>query len=139
MISPYRVSLIVPSDFGNSCKGITINLFSNILDIIDYSPKHLMQIFDAIQLHESYFVCVSPYIDDIKTHKIEMLQKHFCDNYASFHLIQDVTNTKCDDFWTYINTFKHGYINHGGYTNCHHNNGTACDNRWTRVLRVFSA
>ena len=47
-------------------EGSVVHLFSNILDIDDYSPSHLIETITSSLTGMNYFVCVSPYVDDIK-------------------------------------------------------------------------
>lgn len=115
----------------------TINLFSNILDIDDYSSNHLISLMDNIRLGETYYVCVSPYIDDIKANKIEIFVNHFKTSYATYHILHKETNTKYGEFWMCNNTYKNGAVNHGLFYNCHDFDENGCSNKWTRIERVF--
>jgi hypothetical protein len=67
-ISDFADSL---DSFINEQADITIHLFSNILDIDDYSQKHLIQLIESTMSGKNYFVCASPYIDEIKTEKVD--------------------------------------------------------------------
>lgn len=117
--------------------GITIHLFSNILDIDDYSQSHLIELIEQTQTGENYFVCASPYIDAIKTERIETFKRHFENNYESFELLMEFTNSKGNEFWCCNNVYNKGSINHGGYFNCKEFDDCGCSNRWTRVINVF--
>lgn len=108
----------IESDDIVSQSSITINLFSNILDIDDYKTEHLTKIADAIQTDNNYYVCASPYIDEIKTNKIERFYHHFEQN-PSFNLITSKTNTNDNEYWLCNNTYRTGHINHGGSKYCH--------------------
>jgi hypothetical protein len=116
---------------------ITINLFSNILDIDDYSTKNLTSLIDSVQTNDNYFVCVSPHIDDIKTNKIELFEKHF-EQRPSFTEIHSKTNTKYNEYWLCNTKYCEESIRHGESQYCntdYDNNG--CLKKWTRVIRVF--
>jgi ribosomal protein L11 methylase PrmA len=119
-------------DFNLPQSDITIHLFSNILDIDGYSQNHLIELIEQTQAGENYFVCASPYIDAIKTERLESFKRHFENNCDSFELLLDITSTKglSDIFWCCNNSYK----------NCvcleHPENG--CSNKWTRVIKVFS-
>jgi hypothetical protein len=118
---------------------IMIHLFSNILDIDGYSQSHLIELIKQTHSGENYFVCASPYIDVIKTERVESFKRHFENRYDSFEVLSDITNTKNldDAFWCCNNTYTHGNVNHGNYFNCNGFNECGCYNKWTRVINVF--
>jgi hypothetical protein len=109
---------------------ITIHLFSNILDIDDYSQNHLIELMEQTQTDENYFVCVSPYIDAIKTERLESFKRYFEAQYASFKLLLDVINSKrSNDYWNCNN-------NNNGHR-CYKHTSGGCNNKWTRIIKVF--
>lgn len=115
-----------------------INLFSNILDIDDYSVDHLVSIIDQLRPAGSYFVCISPYISIQKTAKVASFHRYFRDRYSGYELINEAENSNSGEFWCCNNTYKNnGVVHHGEYQNCLAYDITGCDNRWTRVMRVF--
>jgi hypothetical protein len=116
-------------DFNMPPSDITIHLFSNILDIDGYSQSHLIELIEQTRIGENYFVCVSPYIDAIKTERLESLERHFENNCDSFELLMEVTNTKSNEFWCCNNSYKDCICSE------HPENG--CNNKWTRVIKVF--
>ncbi|GHT07266.1 hypothetical protein FACS189426_00130 [Bacteroidia bacterium] len=126
-------------DFNLPKSDITIHLFSNILDIDGYSQKHLIELIEQTQASENYFVCASPYIDSIKTERLESFKRYFETIYDSFELLLDIINTKSpdDEFWCCNNTYTHGNVNHGTYFNCNDFDDCGCYNKWTRVIKVF--
>jgi tRNA A58 N-methylase Trm61 len=128
-------------DFNSQQSNITVHLFSNILDIDDYSQKQLIQLIESTQAGENYFVCVSPYIDDIKTERLESFKRYFEAKYNSFEMLFEITNSKDpdDDFWCCNNTHNKGHISHGNYRNCTEYTNNGCNNKWTRVIKVFKA
>ena len=65
-----------------------IHLFSNILDIkIDL--KHLTEIIINNCKGVNYFICVSPYIDDLRKNRIDLIVNYFQKQYSnSFVLIK---------------------------------------------------
>ncbi|WP_221620560.1 hypothetical protein, partial [Tannerella forsythia] len=109
----------------------------NILDIDGYSQKHLIELIDQTQANENYLVCVSPYIDAIKTERLEVFKRHFENAYESFKLLLELTNNKSNEFWCCNNTYTRGSINHGDYFNCKAFDDCGCSNRWTRIIKVF--
>lgn len=116
---------------------LTIHLFSNILDIDDYSSQHLLSIIDSIITCNNFFVCVSPYIDDIKTARLNSFMRHFS-NQPTFVLYHNEENTKYGDFWQCNNSFLKRHFTHGTSLSCRDYDSTGCSNKWTRVLKVFS-
>lgn len=116
---------------------ITIHLLSNILDIDGYSQSHLIELIEQTQTGENYFVCASPYIDAIKTERIETFKRYFENDYESFELLMERTNSKSNEFWCCNNVYNKDSINHGDYFNCKEFDDCGCSNRWTRVINVF--
>jgi len=90
----------------NEC--IKLHLFSNILDVEAFSMQHLIdlikQSFDGL----NYFVCVSPYINDMKTARIDSFVNHFRQNKSFKFIHQDIA---VRGEWT---------------------------NNWTKLIKVFS-
>lgn len=115
----------------------TIHLFSNILDIDDYSTNRLLTLIDTILTCKNYFVCVSPYIDDIKTARLNSFMNHF-NQLPSFLLYHNLENKKNGDFWQCNNSFQNKSFSHGTGYACGDYDSTGCLNKWTRVLKVFS-
>ena len=111
-----------------------IHLFSNVLDIDDYSPGHLFNLLDESFPGINYFICTSPYIDDIKAERLNSFLRHFQNKYDSFEKISEATNQKIDGaiYWC-CNNMYNGYP-----CNDHDDNAYFCMNRWTRITRVFS-
>ncbi|MGQ7947168.1 hypothetical protein [Flavobacterium sp. WC2509] len=84
-----------------------IHLFSNILDMDVFSLSKLIELIKANFSGENYFLCVSPYITDLKTARIDSFVNAFSGNEGFEELFK--INSKSDD-WI---------------------------NGWTRVVRVF--
>lgn len=85
-----------------------IHLFSNILDVEGFSIEHLISIIEESQKGENYFVCVSPYITDAKTARIDKFVDYFAQKYDSFYKYFDIDSQKGE--WK---------------------------NNWTRAIRLF--
>lgn len=132
-----KLDNLIADDFNEPQPNITIHLFSNILDIDGYSQKHLIELIDQTQANENYLVCVSPYIDAIKTERLEAFKRHFENAYESFKLLLELTNNKSNEFWCCNNIYTRGSINHGDYFNCKAFDDCGCSNRWTRIIKVF--
>ena len=121
----------------------TIHLFSNILDIDEYSQDKLTELIKMTQSNLNYFVCVSPYIDDIKTERLDSFKRYFARSFNdSFSLLLETTTTKSihDPFWLCNNNRSTNNISHGLHRTCQgYTESGGCFNRWTRVTRVFKA
>jgi len=96
------------TDIQSNANTIKIHLFSNILDVDGFSMQHLISLIAQTQKGNNYFVCVSPYITDAKTARIDKFVQHFANNYDSYKTYYEVENRKGD--WK---------------------------NEWSRVIRVF--
>jgi hypothetical protein len=96
----------------NDLSGFSTNsyfhLFSNILDIDLFSLKSLVDKIESNFKGKNYFVCVSPYITDIKTNRLDA----FMSNFSSKH------------------NFKL-------YASINNKSGEWKNNNWSRVIRVF--
>ncbi len=114
-----------------------IHLFSNILDIDDYNFSHLIDLVERILSCENYFVCVSPYIDDIKSARLHSFMEHFS-NYDSFKKYHNVENTKYGAYWACNNSFKRAFSGHGNHVGCYQYDAEGCAKKWTRVMKVFA-
>lgn len=90
----------------NEC--IILHLFSNILDVEAFSMQHLIDLIKRSFGGLNYFVCVSPYINDVKTARIDTFVNYFKQN-DSFRLIHQDVAVRGE--WT---------------------------NNWTKLIKVFS-
>lgn len=125
---------LTPADFNSSRANIHIHMFSNILDIDDYNPLHLFELMDKAFPGVNYFICTSPYIDDIKAERLDSFMRYFQNNYDSFEEISRATNQKLfgETFWCCNNMYKRNPCDE------HNDNASFCLNRWSRITRVFS-
>ena len=113
-------------------RALRIHLFSNVLDIENYSLTHIEELIDRRFDGENLFICTSPYINDTKAFRVNSFRRHFeaNDNYVLYTHLQN-TNTNADGFWMCNNMYR-------GYPcNPHFQNG--CSNQWTRIINDFSA
>lgn len=99
---------IINSDIKSSNDAIKIHLFSNILDVENFSMQNLISQIEQTQKGINYFICVSPYITDAKTARIDEFVLHFASTYDSYHSYIEIDNQKGE--W---------------------------EGNWTRVIRVF--
>ncbi|NDW13829.1 hypothetical protein D0T50_13155 [Bacteroides sp. 214] len=120
------------SDFNIPQSDITIHLFSNILDIDDYSLNRLINLIEKTLSKKDYFVCVSPYIDTIKTERLESFKRYFENKHtSSFQLLKEKLNGKVGTYWKCNNHNNPCYDHNQKITGY-------CSNKWTRVINVFS-
>ena len=95
------------ADFPQTSSEINIHLFSNILDIDLFVMTQLVDLIKTTFKGENYFVCASPYINDLKTSRLDSFMKSFL-AMPTFELLKNISNRKGD--WV---------------------------NNWSRVVRVF--
>lgn len=129
---------LVPDDFPQRKADVNVHLFSNVLDMDDYDQLGFFDMVDESLSDVNYFVCVSPYIDDVKTDRVDQFKRHFELKYnGSFEMLgsHQTTNSEIDDYWHCNNNYK-GYFNsqfceYGPHKWC------GCKKQWTRVIYVF--
>lgn len=133
-----KLDELIADDFPEKANRTTMHLFSNILDIDDYNQDRLFNIIQNTQSGENYFVCVSPFIDDVKTDRVDGFKRYFEQKYnTSFQLIGEVQNSKSsdDEYWhcnnNYNGNFNSQYCKYRPHKWC------GCIDQWTRVIRVF--
>ena len=122
---------LIRSDVSTSSDRTKIHLFSNTLDIEGrYSQLDLVNLIKHTQSGKNYFVCCSPYIDFGKRQKIDTFVSSFR-RMNGFHLYCSVDNSKEDEWWECNRHFK-------GYSLCRDKDCEDCNEKWTRIIRVFS-
>lgn len=94
-------------DFLKNINNRRIHLFSNILDIDNFSLTALTKLIEINLKGDNYFICLSPYINDIRTSRIDAFVKYFSTK-NNFELIYAVDNKAGE--WK---------------------------GKWTRVIRIF--
>ena len=94
-------------DFVANIEIANLHLFSNIIDIEHFSLNKLLSLIDNTFTGLNYFICVSPFIDDLKTNRLNVFMHHFS-NRPDFEILENIDNRKGE--------WKNG---------------------WTRVVRVF--
>jgi len=99
---------LVANDFIKENK-TRIHLFSNVLDMDVFSLSKLIELIKTNFPGDNYFLCVSPYITDLKTARIDSFVNAFSGN-EGFEKIEKQNNK------------AYSWIR---------------DKDWTRVLRVF--
>lgn len=109
-----------------------IHLFSNILDVELFTLSNLEKLISDSQKKQNYFVCTSPYINDIKTQRILSLVEYFSQTSSQFILYKDIQTSKNSiDYWMCNNKYKNQI--------CDYHPKSGCINQWTRVTEVFSS
>ncbi len=99
---------LVNKDFSKNKTQRHIHLFSNILDIDGFSLTHLLKLVESNFPGDNYFICVSPYINDTRTSRLDAFVNYFSKK-PNFKKIQSIENMNGE--WK----------------------GT-----WTRVVRIFN-
>lgn len=74
------------TDVGDIAENIKLHFFSNILDVQAFSMHHLIDLLKQSYNGLNYFVCISPYINDVKTARFDAFVNSFKQNH-SFRLI----------------------------------------------------
>lgn len=81
---------IIPDDFNSSNETLKIHLFSNILDIDFFSMSDLVSNIKDSFNGLNYFVCVSPYVTEQKTQRLN----DFVENFENTEILSDITERK---------------------------------------------
>ncbi|MCD7932718.1 MAG: hypothetical protein LUH15_15945 [Tannerellaceae bacterium] len=118
-----------------------VHLFSNVLDLDNYSQQLLFDLIENTQTGRNYFVCVSPYITSVHTERLNTFKRYFEKNHSyAFHSLLEVDSQKDirDPYWL-CNMNKNNRIKrHGINPYCgNYTNEGGCGKKWTRVIRVF--
>ncbi|MBP7533168.1 MAG: hypothetical protein KA783_01885 [Chitinophagales bacterium] len=82
---------LVNKDFIKNEIHTHIHLFSNILDIDEFSLTNLLKLIEFNFSGDNYFICVSPYINDIRTSRLDAFVKYFSKK-ANFKKIESIDN-----------------------------------------------
>jgi hypothetical protein len=96
--------------FNNFEERTNIHLFSNILDIYDFSLNNLLDLINDTFKGINYFVCVSPYINDSKTNRLNQFMNSFS-NKDEFNVFAEIDNRQQYEWKS--------------------------NKKWTRVIRIF--
>lgn len=94
---------LINADFIKNKTHTHIHLFSNILDIDEFSLTSLLRLIEFNFSGENYFICVSPYINDTKTSRLDAFVKFFSKK-KDFTSIDKVDNRsgQWKDTWTRV-------------------------------------
>jgi hypothetical protein len=132
---------ILPKEIATNPEKVKIHLFSNILDIELFSLQNLKSLISQTQKGINYFICVSPYINDLKTERLNSFMDYFENNYKdTFALLLKETVSKSynDKYWLCNNNCSKQKITHGNFINCQeYSESYGCVNKWTKIIRVF--
>ncbi len=94
-------------NFNFTSVNVNLHLFSNILDIDNFSMEKLLKNIQHNFKGINYFICVSPYVTDLKTSRIDGFVGYFS-KFDDFQLLYSIDNKKGE--WK---------------------------NNWSRVIRIF--
>lgn len=83
------IDSLINRDISCANDSVKLHLFSNILDVEFYSMQHLIDLVKQTFKRLNYFVCVSPYINDIKTARFDSFINAFEKNVQYKILHQD--------------------------------------------------
>jgi hypothetical protein len=95
------------SDFGGKHKHVKLHLLSNIIDVDLFSLAELIALVKRVFKGENYFICASPYINEMKVNRVDSFVDSFSNN-KNFERLNSTNDKKGE--W---------------------------QNNWTRVIRVF--
>ena len=114
-------------------KYIKIHFFSNVLDIESYDENLLIEKIKQAQKGTNYFVCVSPYITEVRADRVRSFSRYFC-QYDTYDPLGEDSNRKVDnEYWKCNKKYTTN-----DYCDRHINtNNCGCPNKWTRIVRVF--
>jgi hypothetical protein len=84
---------LVNGDFSNNKTVCKLHLLSNILDINLFSLTDLLQLIDSNFSGENYFICVSPYVNDMRTSRLDAFVNHFSKK-NNFKKIKSIDNKR---------------------------------------------
>jgi hypothetical protein len=112
-----------------------IHLFSNILDVEEFSISNLTRLIESSQTGINCFVCVSPFITDSKADRVDSFKRHFESRYSSYKLLGEEVNGGrfTDEYWS----CNHYYRKKTYPCDEKKHSANGCQNKWTRIIRVF--
>ena len=101
---------LTKNDFTDFAENAKLHLFSNILDIDDYSSYKLTNLISTTFKGENYFVIISPYITDTKNNRIQLFVDFF-KKYSTFTSIYSFEKIKnewitCETWSIFLRIFK---------------------------------
>lgn len=131
---------ITPDELPMRTSDTSVNMFSNILDMESFSQPHLIELIEARLSNRNFFVCASPYKDDVATARLDAFKSYFEQAYrAGFRMYHDVENSSYGTYWMCNVQYTYGKSKHGSSQYClDYDPETGCRNKWKRVLKVFS-
>lgn len=99
---------LINSDFINTNIYTHIHLFSNILDIDDFSLTALLKLIECNFSGENYFICVSPYINDTRTSRLDAFVNFFCKKkeFLSFEKVDNRSGQWKSNWTRVVRVFK---------------------------------
>lgn len=98
---------LTDDDFNNN-NSTYLHLFSNILDIELFSLANLIQRVENNFKGINYFVCVSPYINDLKVERLDSFVKYFSgkEDFEKFIFLNNKTGDWINSWTRVVRIFK---------------------------------
>ena len=92
---------LTKDDVCSSNDKVKLHLFSNILDVEAFSMQHLIDLISETQKGTNYFICVSPYINDLKTARFDSFVDGFRHN-VTFNILhqEEARRGEWKNTWT---------------------------------------
>ncbi len=87
-------------DYGTAAR---VHLFSNVLDMNRFSLRHLIDLIKSTYSGVNCFICVSPYIDDIRKSRLDSFMRSFTQtNHFTQLKVLDKKSKTLEQNWTLI-------------------------------------
>lgn len=104
---------------------IKVHLFSNILDVEAFSLDTLINGIKNYFEGDNYFICVSPYINDLKTNRLDVFMNSLVNSSFKLYRKENIS----DEYWSCSRNY------HDNKCFNHPTNG--CNKKWRKALRTF--
>lgn len=118
------------TDIQSSNQKVNIHIFSNVLDIENFSLERIENLIEKTYRGQNYFICVSPYISDLKAERFNSFMNYF-KKYPTFAQYSHLENSKySNDYWNCNNNYNQ--------RKCTYHTEYGCEFKWTRIVNIFS-
>jgi hypothetical protein len=81
------------NDLKSDGQSVKFHIFSNVLDVDLFSLSELLKTIETSFSGTNYFICVSPFINDMRTARIDAFMNFFS-RYPSLKILQNINNRK---------------------------------------------
>lgn len=109
---------------------LKIHIFSNVLDVDLYNLRNLENIILNTQKGKNLFLCVSPYINLLKTERVNSFVNAFRDKEGFRNLWHNEVSNENGCYWMCNEQFNNRI--------CDIHTHDGCNRKWTMVANVFS-